>query len=168
MPRDPLRSWAPCVLLLAAALGGCGGDEEPPPPVTAPVGHSTVETAGDGGADPGAEAGRQGDGAAPDARESEPDGSAEADAPGGCRYDAPPGRLGNDAVTIELSGTNCEQGRRLALAAAVGQPAGANIPVRRDGFKCEPSTRERGANVDYSCSKGSEAASFRIEWTAEP
>lgn len=170
MLRHRLGALGPCVLVLATACGGCGSDEEPATQATAPTADSTIETAGEdegaSGGDPDRPAGAADGASSPEPGDQ--DGSGGRAQPGGCSFDAPPGRLASDQILIELSGADCEQGRRLAEAASVGQPAGANIPVRRDGFECAPSTRERGVNVDYSCENGSEAVSFRIEWTTEP
>lgn len=171
--------------LVALALAGCGADDAPEPAQgTGPdgtAGTTAGETApggatGTGGDGPGA-GGESGaapaaDGSVGDADSLDPSppGAGEPPKGGGtggvCEYGAPPGRLGNRTVSIELAGASCATGRRLARAAALGQPAGANIPVSSQGFRCVPSTRERGVNVVYSCSNGPQRASFEIEWTA--
>ncbi len=156
------------LLLLLAA--GCGGTDEQGAAREAPTGQTTGRaTAPEArGGQPAAkpqERPRAGGNGAPS-----PQAHGEAaggNGPGGCEYTAPPGRLGEGAVKIELTGASCDERRRLALAAALGQPAGANLPVRRDGFDCEPSTRERGVDVTYSCTKASQRARFAISWGGE-
>ena len=155
---------------VAVLTAGCGGDDEAFAPRE---GGATTTTGVAAQPEPASREGRETSGRAGAARR---DGDGAADSEGsagggeasavGCEYAAPPGRLGDDAVAIELSGLSCDEGRRLAVAAALGQPAGANVRVKRDGFDCEPSTRERGADVTYSCSKGSRSARFEIVWTA--
>jgi hypothetical protein len=166
--------------LATVALAGCGDDDESAPS----QGSATTATSATAAEEPKeTDEGASGEGS--DAAGERPGGGSSTDDPGAidpsppagespdgggaggaCEYSAPPGRLGSRTVSIRLSGTSCEVGRRLAKAAALGQPAGANIPVAGEGFSCEPSTRERGVNVVYSCSKGSQRASFEIEWTA--
>jgi len=68
-------------------------------------------------------------------------------------------------VTIELTRLPCPEGKRLAQAAAVGQPAGANLVVRKDGFKCTPSSMRKGENVRYACARGGQRAAFRVVWS---
>lgn len=169
--------------VVLALLAGCGGDDEQPAERVTDTGAATViqpsaETADRGAetADRGAETADRGDETS-DRGASTSEASKQAPASGAdgpdergegaaaCEYTAPPGRLGERVVRIELSEIPCDEGRRLALAAAVGQPAGANIPVRRDGFRCDPSTRERGENVTYTCTNGSQSARFGIAWT---
>lgn len=155
------------LLLLSAA--GCGGADGQGATTEAATGQTTSRaTAPEArGEQPEGKPGRSragGNGESPSKAGGEAAGGSD---PGGCEYAAPPGRLGEGAVKIELTGTPCDEGRRLALAAALGQPAGANLPVRRDGFDCEPSTRERGVDVTYSCTKGSQSARFAISWGGE-
>ena len=167
--------FALAVAAVAAVLAGCGGGDGRAPAPAAPsttatdaaptksedrssaAPESTVEAPADAAtsAGPGADGER--------GRESPTAAAAPA-----CRYRAPAGRLAEDVVPIQLAATTCDEGTRLAMAAALGQPAGANITVRRDGFLCEPSTEERGRNVVYSCVKGAQRVSFPIEWSAEP
>lgn len=161
------------VAAVAVVFAGCGGGDEhaavPAPASTTDAAttksedrpsasaESTVEPPADAAspAGPGADGER--------GRESPTATAAPA-----CRYRAPPGRLAEDVVPIQLAAATCDEGTRLAMAAALGQPAGANITVRRDGFLCEPSTEDRGRNVLYSCMKGAQRVSFPIEWSAEP
>lgn len=67
---------------------------------------------------------------------------------------------------MELDGIGCAQGRRLARAAALGQPAGANLTFDVGGFACEPSTLRKGENVRYSCAGEAGEASFDVVWTS--
>lgn len=167
--------WRPFVVALAAAalLASCGDDEEPveeaapdgPPPA--------VETdgAGEDRARVDDQGTREGDGAEPPEEEPSP-GDEDASEPGtgraGCSFSAPPGRLAQRDVAIELDGVACQEGTALAKAAALGQPAGANLTLSRDGFDCEPSTREKGANVTYTCTRAGDAVSFDVVWSAGP
>jgi hypothetical protein len=159
--RRPSRAPPALAIALGAVLlAACGGDDEPSEP-TAPLtvpGTETAETTEAGGAgdvDTGARATTE-----------EPAGEGGEPAEGGeCVFRPPPERLAVSEIPIELSGVPCEQGMRLAEAAAVGQPAGANLSLSRDGFACEPSTREKGANVTYTCTKGSQEASFDVTWS---
>lgn len=82
-----------------------------------------------------------------------------------CEYVAPPGRLARRTVHVSVAGLSCPEGKRLALAAAMGQPAGANLVIRPKGFRCLPSTRRRGANVAYTCKRDKKQARFRIVWS---
>jgi hypothetical protein len=82
-------------------------------------------------------------------------------------FNAPPQRLAESRIPIELTGVPCDQGRRLAKAAALGQPAGANLALNVAGFDCEPSTKTKGANVSYVCTDGSREARFDVAWTTE-
>jgi hypothetical protein len=69
----------------------------------------------------------------------------------GCKFVAPPGRLAVGTFPLATSGgTTCSQAKRVAQTAAVGQPAGANLALHRDGFSCTPSSRAKGANVTYT------------------
>jgi hypothetical protein len=165
--RDGLgRIVSGLVLACAAlALGGCA-DEGSGEAETSGATTTASPAAGDRPAP------RAGDATEPGAR-GEGAGGEPADAAAGeqarddgCRFEAPPGRLGERTVTVELTSVSCREGTRLARAAALGQPAGANIPVEHDGFRCEPSTRERGVDVTYTCSQGPRRASFRISWSA--
>lgn len=147
------------VLLAVVLLAACGGGDEraaaPPAELPAPT----------EGAPPPMESAPTGGEQAAD-RE---DGEANSEAGGGgaaCVFHAPPGRLAEDAIAIELSDVPCEQGMRLAEAAAVGQPAGANLTVSRDGFECEPSSAEKGANVTYTCAGDAGEVTFDVAWTA--
>lgn len=166
-PVEPIAcvsppSWGPTGIVgavVALLLLGCGGEQGEPADqqtATAP-GTGADATARTVPRPGGNETGADGRGAGTDA-----EGGSGSSAT--CEYSAPPGRLGDRGVSLVLAGTSCDQGRRLALAAALGQPAGANIPVRRDGFRCDPSTRERGVEVTYSCTRGSESAEFTIAW----
>ena len=83
----------------------------------------------------------------------------------GCTYLAPPERLGVRKVAIDLTGMSCPEAKRLALAAAMGQPAGANLTIEPNGFECKPSTARKGTNVVYSCMRGGKRASFKIAWS---
>lgn len=82
-----------------------------------------------------------------------------------CRYVAPPGRLALRNVLVSVGGLSCAEGKRLALAAAMGQPAGANLVIRTKGFRCLPSTTRKGANVAYTCKRDKKQARFRIVWS---
>jgi hypothetical protein len=84
-------------------------------------------------------------------------------------FEPPAGRLAVDRIPVELDGTTCPEALRLVEAAAVGQPAGANLELTRDGFRCTPSTLEKGANVTYTCASGAREAMFDVVWSrAEP
>lgn len=152
------------MVLVAGALllAGCGGDDE------------SAEQRAEGPA-PSAPSDRGDD--AGEEEPPEPEGDVEVEPPNrdegddgaagaGCVFEAPPGRLGEDAIEIELAGPSCEEAMRLAQAAAVGQPAGANLTVARDGYDCEPSTAEKGANVTYVCTGAGGKASFEVIWSA--
>jgi hypothetical protein len=165
MPRtDRSRTLAvACAALATLALPACGDDDEEPAGETAAP--ATTETGGEPGgvetAGPPTTSPTVGDTAtAPEAEEQPPAG------PEQCTYTAPPGRLAEDEIAIELSGVDCEQGQRLAKSAALGQPAGANLTVSRDGFECRPSTSTKGANVTYTCTGGAGEVSFDVVWSA--
>jgi hypothetical protein len=141
------------VVAIGAALVACGGGDSEGGP-------RGEERAAPGGGD--TEQRRP----VPSARDGS---SEEAEAPASperpCRFVAPAGRLAVGVVRIELVRTPCEQGRRLAAAVVLGQPAGANRPVARDGFRCRPSSTKPGLNVTYSCSREGRSARFRVVWS---
>lgn len=153
----------------AAAIAACGEDPQAPEP-PAPLERKTADGApGDraapdespttnAGADEGATDGEAG--GAPSVA-----GEADEGAPTECAFEAPPGRLAQDRILLELAGVDCDQGRSLARAAALGQPAGANLALTVDGFDCEPSTRTKGANVTYICTAGTGEVSFAVVWS---
>ena len=140
------------LLLACLVLAACGDDEETAAPATTETGAeegtvTTVErptTATSGETTTEAE---------------------EQPEPQQCIYTAPPGRLAEDEIVIELSGVDCDQGQRLAMSAALGQPAGANLTLTRDGFECRPSTATKGANVTYTCTSGGDEVSFDVTWS---
>lgn len=150
----------------AILLGGCGEDSAE----QAPAGQAGDRTQREG---------RASDGRAGDRAERDGDGPAREDSPGEekpgareagpeeCAFEAPPGRLADEHVVVELSGIPCDQGIALARAGALGQPAGANLVFERDGFWCEPSTQEKGANATYSCIGDGGEASFEVVWSGE-
>lgn len=153
-------------MAVAALLAGCGEDAEPSGPVAPvrepPGGERDAATprSGAGGGDP-----------APGAEADSPPRGREPSAPppttpASCLFRAPEGRLAEAEVTIALDGVVCEEAVPLAKAAALGQPAGANLTLTRDGFRCTPSTAQKGVNVTYTCIRGPEAASFEVLWTA--
>jgi hypothetical protein len=148
------------IVLGSLAAAGCGDDEPGATDASPRVeGTSAADAApGPGGATDGESPGGNGE-------TTEPQGGEGSEA---CTFEAPPGRLGVADVPVELSGVTCEQGRRLVQTAAVGQPAGANLSLSRDGFDCRPSTREKGATVTYTCARGPQRASFEIVWSAAP
>lgn len=152
------------VMVAALLAAGCGRDEEPSDPAvlesepperaegaTAPRPETREEAA------PGEPLERRrGDARPPASREG----------PVVCSYTAPEGRLAEPRLTIALDGVACDEAVPLAKAAALGQPAGANLTLSRDGFRCEPSTAEKGVNTTYTCVRGSNEASFEVLWTA--
>jgi hypothetical protein len=152
-------------LLAAVALASCGGEEaEGPAPPPDPAGEPAA---------PGPESSAS-DEAPPSMPEEGADrdpasgGAAGADgtgASGACVFTAPEGRLAEAEVAIELDGVPCEEALPLARAAALGQPAGANLEIARSGFECEPSTATKGANVIYTCTGASGSAAFDVVWS---
>lgn len=148
----------------AAAIGaGCGAAAEPEDERAAPGGSepAPIETR----SAPTATAAEQPPETASSASRAKPEGAPSAGG-AGCVFHAPEGRLGEDEITVELDGTSCEQALRLVETAAVGQPTGANLSLSRDGFDCEPSTTDKGADVTYSCANGAERAGFQIVWSS--
>jgi hypothetical protein len=162
------RRWdAPAAALLAAmVLASCGGGGHDEGPAATP--EPTRKAAGpdeqgsrSGAASGGDEGGSRGDG--PAAETPAPDGSA---AGGACVFAAPEGRLARDEVTIELDGVACAEAIPLAKAAALGQPAGANLTIESRGYACEPSTKAKGENVTYACTGPAGEAGFEVVWSA--
>lgn len=150
----------------ALALTGCGGDEpqgRPGQDASAPAAGRPAPGPEEGAQEPPRgerqprESGRAGSAGGPPSP-----GPAGA---GGCAYQAPPGRLSEERVALELRGVSCDQAVALARAATLGQPAGANLTIARDGFECEPSSREPGENVTYICSGEAGRVSFRVVWS---
>lgn len=139
------------------ALGACGDDDEAADTTTAPQQTGTAET-GAATEDTAATATETQEDQQPAEQPAEPE---------ECVYVAPEGRLAEGEIVIELSGVDCDQGRSLARAAALGQPAGANLTIDRDGFHCVPSTAAKGANVTYSCTMGSAEATFDVVWSTQ-
>jgi hypothetical protein len=160
---------------LAGTAAGCGDDSDPPTspaPVESENGDRDAgeRARGDRGTDdrPGRERPAAGSSAPPsDDRqmESEPPPNAS-NAHGECIFEAPPGRLAEERIVVELEGIGCEQGRRLARAVALGQPAGANLEFDAAGFRCRPSTPRKGANVTYSCEGEAGRATFDVVWSS--
>jgi hypothetical protein len=148
-------------VLAALTLPACGDDDEAAEETAAPTtGETTTEQ--------GATTAADGDATETSGGETEAEEQPPAPEPEQCTYTAPPGRLAEDEIAIELSGVDCEQGQRLAKSAALGQPAGANLTVSRDGFECQPSTRTKGANVTYTCSGEGGEVSFDVVWSDQP
>lgn len=162
LDRSARALAALAALLVALSLPACGDDEEPATE-TAPAATDSGAEQGTTGAEQGATTSGGETGTEPEAEEGPP---AEDDAePQQCVYTAPPGRLAEDVIVIELSGVDCHQGQRLAKS-AVGQPAGANLTLSRDGFECRPSTSAKGVNVTYTCTSGASEVRFDITWSA--
>jgi hypothetical protein len=167
-----LRAAAAAIALaaLAGAATGCGDESErPESPVTGENGRGG-RTASEprGGERPGRGRSAGGPRAAPSGdrqaeREAPPD---TANGPGECIFEAPPGRLAEERIVVELEGIGCAEGRRLARAAALGQPAGANLEFDAAGFRCRPSTPRKGANVTYSCESDAGRATFDVVWSS--
>ena len=59
----------------------------------------------------------------------------------------------------------CDEAMALARAAALGQPAGANLTIDARGYGCEPSSRRKGENVTYTCAGDHGSASFPVVWS---
>ncbi len=148
MPMQRHMTAALAVAIAALAVTACGADEQTSP---------SAERSGDS-QQPERPAQRDEDAAEP--------GDEAEDEPARCTFEAPPGRLAEDSVVLELDGVSCEEGMRAARAAALGQPAGANLVVRSGGFECEPSTLEKGVNVTYTCSGDAGEATFDVVWSA--
>lgn len=162
-PRRAPRQLVLGLLWVAAALAACGGEDgagpasEPQPPTD----EATPEAPG----------GRPGGEAAPGPgdRERQPEGGEPEPpdtSPRGCAFTAPEGRLAEATVAIDLDGVPCGLGTRLARAAALGQPAGANLTIDTGGYRCVPSTARKGANVTYTCSGDAGSARFDVVWSA--
>ena len=180
-----LRRFGLLAAIALLGLGGCGGSDKPAesgaPAGGAGTSTSTSTQAPADRAAPTGSPGRDDEGRASGAaRGSKRDASggaesaavggstrdrAAAGAPGACRFNAPPGRLAVRQVKIELTRLPCPDGQRLAQAAAVGQPAGANLVVRKDGFECAPSSTRKGANVRYACARDGQRVAFRVVWS---
>lgn len=147
----------------ALAGAGCGAPAEEPETAaqrTSPAAEQTVPARSgkeDGGAR-GAEKGRGG-GASPAGAPPVPDRRR------GCAFEPPPGRLAVDRIPVELDGVDCDDALRLVEVAAVGQPAGANLELTRDGFDCSPSTLAKGANATYTCEDGDRSVTFDVVWS---
>jgi hypothetical protein len=172
--------WAPTKGLLSASLGcaasvavlatgGCGAYGEAPdgadpggPSAASPPGGP--ERAGAGRAEGHGRGRRSEEHRATAAPSHDGQGGAGT----GCVFEPPEDRLGEDQVRIELVRATCEQGLRLAQTAALGQPAGANLELTRDGFDCDPSTLEKGANVTYTCVNGAREVTFDVVWSHSP
>lgn len=157
MPRPPVAA----ALVGALTLASCGGQEaegptgppEPSAEASAPDDRSSRPV--DGGSAPEGHGGRAG----------EPSGQSGSAAGERCAFTAPEGRLARDVVTIELDGLACEEALPLARAAALGQPAGANLTIESHGFECEPSSATKGANVTYECTGDGGSAAFDVVWS---
>jgi hypothetical protein len=166
-PKSRLRAVAVAIALaaLAGAAAGCGNDSEAPASTTAPT-SDRVEPGGGEGAGSQTE----GDRDLNRDRATEPETADEPDASGDgeCVFEAPPGRLAQERIVVELAGIGCDVGRQLALAAAVGQPAGANLDIEVGAFDCRPSTSRKGVNVTYTCAGERGEASFDVVWSSEP
>lgn len=151
-------------LAMAFAVGSCGDDDEGAEPTATPPTQQEQAAPG-GGEREGAEEEEQTTTAGETERvETFEDETAVED--GACTYRAPPGRLAEDEIVVSPVGVDCDQGRSLARAVSLGQPAGANLVITKDGFECEPSTRARGANVTYTCTRGAARVSFDVVWSA--
>jgi hypothetical protein len=159
------RRGAPAAALVAAlALAACGGDagtETAAPPEPAEEASAPREQ----GAEDAADGGADGEADLPAEDRPAPSGSSGSAAGAGCAFTAPPGRLARDEVAIELDDVACEDAVPLARAAALGQPAGANLAIERRGFTCEPSTKAKGENVTYTCTGPAGSATFEVAWT---
>lgn len=150
-------------LAAAILLGACGEDSGE----GAPAGRAGDRTGHEGGSRAGDRPERKGGRPAAEDAPAEGKPRAREAMPEECAFEAPPGRLAEERVVVELSGIPCDQGIALARAGALGQPAGANLAFQRDDFRCEPSTAEKGANVTYRCTGDGGAASFEVLWSAE-
>ena len=156
---DRSRALAAAGAVVAAlSVPACGDDEEAAPEITVP-------TTGEAATEEGTTTAAERDAGETSGGETGAEEQPPAPEPEQCTYTAPPGRLAEDEIAIELSGVDCEQGQRLAKSAALGQPAGANLPVIRDGFDCQPSTRTKGANVTYTCVGEGGEVSFDVVWS---
>jgi hypothetical protein len=70
-----------------------------------------------------------------------------------------------DRIPVELDGVDCDDALRLVEVAALGQPAGANLELTRDGFDCSPSTLAKGANATYTCEDRDRTVTFDVVWS---
>jgi hypothetical protein len=145
----------------ALALVACGEEEEPPAPAAPPAPAGAPDAAREGGAERGSEVDR-----ADGEERSGPPGPGTEAGPSECVFQAPPGRLAESRIVVELARISCDQGRQLAKAAAIGQPGGANLELTAHGFRCEPSTTKKGVNVSYVCADGPREARFDLVWSA--
>lgn len=161
-PGVAARTGAAAALAAATVLAACGGDQpdDPaaPPPERGEAPARTSEEATEAGGGGGAPESGRGRGA----QAPGPDG---VHGPERCVFTAPEGRLARAEVAIELDGVSCAEATPLARAAALGQPAGANLTIESRGFECEPSSADKGANVRYTCTGGSGSASFDVVWS---
>ena len=126
--RRALQALLGAATIAAAGLvAACGGDQ-PQEEATSPP-QPTAEASAPAEDERGAKDERgaaAGDGAEPGERSEEvEEDDRGAAGPAGCVFTAPPERLAEAVVTIELDGVACGEATVLARAAALGQPAGA-------------------------------------------
>jgi hypothetical protein len=165
------RSARPTTLVLVVAAGacalagvGCGMVVEEPETAaqrTGTAAERTVPSRSQEGEGADARKGKNGSAGGP-ARTGTPPAS---ERKRGCAFEPPPGRLAVDRIPVELDGVGCEDALRLVEVAAVGQPAGANLELTRDGFDCSPSTLAKGADTTYTCEDGDRSVTFHIVWS---
>ena len=151
----------------ACALTGTACGDAPEPPEADTAGTADARVQADGGEEARSRPEARGTGSARNPTDSSPGARARPPRPAACEFEPPPGRLAVDRIPAEVDGTSCEQALRLVETAAVGQPAGANLELARDGFECAPSTTEKGADVTYECVRGSQEVSFTVTWSGE-
>lgn len=168
-PASTPRLLVPALGLLGAvcALTGaaCGDAPGRPEPDTADT--ADARTRPDSGEESRGRPEARGAGSARNPTDASRTARARPPGPAACAFEPPPGRLAVDRIPAEVDGTSCEQALRLIETAAVGQPAGANLELARDGFECTPSTVEKGADVTYDCVRGSQEVSFEVTWSGE-